>query len=421
MHVTKLNVDNEGQQWVRAYLLGFKPNERGWFVNRDTAFSKVLTALKKPLVLHKEDDGRLDHPAWDSLKSVEANFVNHAKKAIGTIEKILFDKDTDAFYADVRITDPAANNFLKKHKENDIPLPVSPQLVYNSKKENIKDLKDWFFSHLAVVTKGAFGPEAKIIDSCNAVTNGEESCFQNQNASSPFNFCVESALAEAEASATLHSSQFATNDNSKTSMEEVKPQDQVQQQNEPIKTNDSAPSAAVREAPFLKDVPRGQRPEVQQQETVQQEIDYKKAFEEINPQFESLKKQLEAHNKELESIKAEKRKIEFASVIPPQISKFRDKNGAFSQKMYNEHIEEITSPNFDLHKFVSETYSQIADLESKITQPQKQEAKAAYASSPSAQESEIVKVPTLAAEASEKISSVIHSIPQNGKRRGRLV
>jgi hypothetical protein len=158
---------NTGDLWIRSFLINSRVNTRGWSVDPETLPRNVLSIIGKPLVLDRGIDGSINHPIWDSHKSAEANFRAQRNKAIGVAERVFYDKETDSYYADSRITDRKVRDYINSFTDRKLPIPVSPQLVYDSTKEHPNYYKNYEFTHLAIVDKGAYGPEARVLASCN--------------------------------------------------------------------------------------------------------------------------------------------------------------------------------------------------------------------------------------------------------------
>lgn len=90
-----------------------------------------------------------------------------SRDAVGIVKKVFYDKETDSYYADSIVTDPKAKEFINSFHDKKIPIPVSPQIVYDPNKNLPNWYDSWPFSHLAVVDKAAYGPQAAIIGACD--------------------------------------------------------------------------------------------------------------------------------------------------------------------------------------------------------------------------------------------------------------
>jgi hypothetical protein len=176
----RLDSGNNGSKdlWIRSFLINTKYNARGWAVDPSTILQNVYSIVGKPLVLDENPiTGKADHPRWDTHKSAEANLLEQGKKAIGVVEKVFYDKETDSYYADSRVTDPHAREYIRQFHGKKVPIHVSPQLVYDSKTEQPNYYKNWQFVHLAVVDKPAYGPQAQAIGACMVTEKHvEKSC-----------------------------------------------------------------------------------------------------------------------------------------------------------------------------------------------------------------------------------------------------
>jgi hypothetical protein len=110
---------------------------------------------------------------------------NQEKYKIGQIERIYYNKDNDCYYADCKVTDERAKRFINSFIDKHLPIPVSPQILYNPKIEQENYYRDWQLSHLALVPKGAaYGTDARILHVC---TGDSDTCckqFQNTAAAS---------------------------------------------------------------------------------------------------------------------------------------------------------------------------------------------------------------------------------------------
>ena len=175
----RLGTDSKGDLWIRTFLINTRLNKRGWSVAPDTIHKNVLSIIGKPLVIDRDPmTGRIDHPQWNSSKSASANLHEQSKYAIGTVERVYYDKETDSYYADSRITNAAARNYINSlitGTNKKIPIAVSPQLVYDPKTEHPNYYKNWELTHIAIVDNGAYGPQAKAIGTCNG---DSETCQQ---------------------------------------------------------------------------------------------------------------------------------------------------------------------------------------------------------------------------------------------------
>ncbi len=162
-YVERLGDDKKGDLYMRSFLINSRPNARNWSVDPQTIRDNVLSIVGKPVLLDH------DHPVWDTHKSADANISEQSKKAIGKVEKVFYDPNTDSYFADSKIIDPDAKSYIRKFSDKRVPLSVSPQLVYDSRTEQPNYYKKWDFTHLAILdnNKGAYGPQAVVIGTCN--------------------------------------------------------------------------------------------------------------------------------------------------------------------------------------------------------------------------------------------------------------
>jgi hypothetical protein len=191
----RLGSDSSGL-WIRSFLI--KPgtyNSRGWAIDRSTALQNVYSIVGKPLVLSRDPKtGRADHPVWNEKFSAEANVRAQSSDAIGVVKRVYYNEDDDSYYADSLVTDKAAIDYLNGFANKKLPIPVSPQLVYNPNKNLPNYYSNWEFSHLAVVDKAAYGPSAAIVGACEG---NEETCHKKLQRAA-----VITAAASASASAS---------------------------------------------------------------------------------------------------------------------------------------------------------------------------------------------------------------------------
>jgi hypothetical protein len=208
----RLGSDSKGDLWIRSFLINSKPNTRGWAVDPSTIRNNVLSIIGKPLVIDRNPvTQKIDHPQWDSSQSAQANYISQSRKAVGVVEKVFYDAETDSYYADSRVTDPKAKEYINSFKVGNnssgrkVPIPVSPQLVYNPKTESPNYYRDWNFTHLAIVDKGAYGPQAQVIGTCNGEAEVCQQKLQQQAmlaASAPAVAAISAAASSAYAPPT---------------------------------------------------------------------------------------------------------------------------------------------------------------------------------------------------------------------------
>src|SRR5215472_14778558 len=236
---------------VRAFLINSKQNARGWRVNATTLVKNVLSFIKRPLILKRYADGRIDHREWDSSLSASDNFRDQERNAIGHIDRVLYDKDTESYYADINITNPAADNWIRAYNGSKVPIAVSPQIIYDRRKEMPTDIKEWFGSHLAIVGAGAYGPQAVATNLCEGDCPIDLPKHVNASAIEvPVLEWLEAASANFDTSLGASDGQISL---SNMSMTEVTPPGQQT----PAATGPQTSSNSLqqKEAPFIKDVP----------------------------------------------------------------------------------------------------------------------------------------------------------------------
>jgi uncharacterized protein DUF2213 len=166
--IEKLGSNSEGL-WIRSYLLTpGKYNSRGWAVDRSTALQNIQSVFGKPLILYRDPiSGKADHPKYNERYSAQANAQNQAQHAIGVVKRVYYNEDDDSYYADSLITDAKAKEYINSFHDKKLPIPVSPQIVYNPKLNLPNYYRNWELSHLAVVDKAAYGPSAAVIGTCD--------------------------------------------------------------------------------------------------------------------------------------------------------------------------------------------------------------------------------------------------------------
>ena len=196
----RLGTDKDQNVWIRTFLISPFPNKRGWSVDRNTIERNLRkSAHGKPLVF---DAWKQDHPEWDSFKSAEANMKNQEKYKIGTIEKVFYNKENDCYYADCKVTDERAKSFINSFIDKHLPIPVSPQILYNPRFEQENYYRDWQLSHLALVPKGAaYGADARVLHICTG--DSDTCCKQFQNTAATAASVQEKKDKKAAAAASL--------------------------------------------------------------------------------------------------------------------------------------------------------------------------------------------------------------------------
>lgn len=165
-------LDSDGKDlYIRSFLIAPGVyNKRGWAISPDTARQNAYSAVGKPLVLYQNPQtGTPDHPMYNTRKSAEANFVEQSKYKIGTIEKVFYNPNDGAYYADSKISDPHAREYIKKFKGNKLPIYVSPQILWSEDGINKSNYyTNWDVQHLAIVGRSAYDPaQAQVIGLCH--------------------------------------------------------------------------------------------------------------------------------------------------------------------------------------------------------------------------------------------------------------
>jgi hypothetical protein len=479
LYSERLGEDKNGDLWIRSFLINTKRNVRGWRVNHQTIRDRVVSAIKKPITIFRNAfSKKVDHPEWDTKKSADANFKEQAKYAIGTIERVLYDKESDSYYADSKITDPQAKEYIKGFQDKKIPLPVSPQIIYDPKTEQPNYYSNWFFSHLAIVEKGAYGPDAKVLHVCEGDGDTCHNQFQGGDnstaAASASEFCITQALKDASGSIfdTSHVSQSDISDSSQKMAEpmtEVKPDQEAKlkesNNNKPANPNDGLTLTVPfkLETPYFRDAPsinqqareQNLQPETNVTKKAEQQAENKeepkkqgenKEGEEAentdankDQRIADLESQLKKLIKQNEENAVAKRLAEVANAIPWYLPDFLGENGNFSQAKYNKMVEEVAAAPYSLEHIHFMFKPRIDAFEEQFrkstnaipkTQIENQQGVTNAPKSASASAgNEIYKVPapqveqTKAASASSSRNIPTNfgmNVPANGKKPGRL-
>jgi hypothetical protein len=107
--------------WIRSFLITPGVTNK-WYVDRSTILNNIYSIVGKPIILDRNPEtGKPDHPKWNYLKSAQANMIEADKKTIGVVEKVFYNKENDSYYADSKITDPTAREYIKKFHGRKIP------------------------------------------------------------------------------------------------------------------------------------------------------------------------------------------------------------------------------------------------------------------------------------------------------------
>lgn len=369
---------------IRTFLINKQLNGRGWRISAATLARHVLSFVDRPLILKRFANGRVDHREWDSSLSASQNFADQEKYGIGRIAKILHDQTTDDYYADIEITNKHAEDWLRAQRRQNIPIAVSPQIIYDRRKEpNPHNISNWFGSHLAIVNLGAYGPSAIATNLCESAEGCPIDIQKGLDASLDFE------IAAALDAALLDTSQFTSSDSvnhNKMSMIEVRPdgvqqsqqqQQQQQQQNNNNNNNNMLTPTGPKEPAYIRDSPNNrspmpinppipenntldnqQRQDQQNKAPSEQNIDYKQLAEQFKLEndnlktkyqdYESLHTKVNENDKEISKFKAEARERSFRDAIPVFLPEFQDKDGNVDYEKVNAEVKEYVKRNFTI-------------------------------------------------------------------------
>lgn len=462
LYSEKLGEDAKGDLWIRSFLINTKPNKRGWSVNPSTLQKNVVSAIGKPLVLYRTSRGVIDHPEWIGSRSAEANIANQEKYAVGRITRVFYDKEHDNYYVDAKVTDKQAKDYIKSFDGKKIPLPVSPQLTYNLDGVNTsKHYTNWNFTHLAIVEKGAYGPDAKVLHTCEGDGDTCHNQFQStavaSDAAAPsendLGFCKTQALKDASAS-IFDTSHVSQTDKNKTSempepMVEITKDSQNPNQIKTDVVNKQAvnvPSGVESitfnypkpEAPYFRDAPsineqaRQQVKAAQEEnkkisedpnqkkdneqpnkggEEGQQEQNAQSKVAEYEAKISDLEKRVKQLQKDSEQAAVEKRLAQVANAVSQNglaqfLSEFQDDSGKYSTKKYNAKVESLASKPYSIED-IAELYAE------KVSVIEPQIAKSIGAITPeSAAQQMVQQAPTaVAAKASAPSETQVYKVP----------
>lgn len=379
--------------YVRTFLINTHLNGRGWAVNASSLAKHVLSFLKRPLILKRYPDGKIDHREWDSSLSASDNLRAQEQYKIGHIEKVLYDKDTDGYYADVNITNPEVEQWLSSRKASKIPIAVSPQIIYDKRKEsNLADIKNWFGSHLAIVDRGAYGPQAIATNLCTSECPLE----LQKGLDASFDFSIPGALdAAASSFDTSLVASDVSNQYQQMAMIELKPDSGTG--NTTTSGNTPGVLAPVqKEAPFMRDtnsktpVPITNPAEQKPQQEQEKNIDYKQLFEQQKQELEAAKakvaesqtvsERLTEHEKKIAKYEAEGKERAIKDAIPIFLSEFLDKKGQVNNDAIDAKVKDIIKRGFTADDVKYMYAEKVAAFEDAINKPA--ESKAANASNP---------------------------------------
>lgn len=169
---------DNGDLYLKAFLLDSTTNVNGWGVNNATIRENIKTYVGKPFVLQNDFGHPMSNDTYDHHLQYQESF------RIGNIAEIV-EKD-GIFSALIKVTDKtAADGF----KAGTLPLYVSPQIYhYNVGQEPDDNASGWKGTHLALVDQPAYGvKKARVVSQCQ----GQESVCMAQlaNAKIKENHC----------------------------------------------------------------------------------------------------------------------------------------------------------------------------------------------------------------------------------------
>ena len=142
------NKNKPDELWIRHFLIDHTKNKRGWSISKETSQANVLSAIGAPLVLKQDEFSHADHPEFNVHESASINSLEQSKYKIGTIERIWYSKEKDAYFCDSKITDKDAKNSIRCFTDKNIPLEFSPQIVFDSRTEpSDGPYKQWIMLH----------------------------------------------------------------------------------------------------------------------------------------------------------------------------------------------------------------------------------------------------------------------------------
>lgn len=212
MHVAQehkvIKFSENGDLYLRAFLLDASKNENGWKVDSASIDQNIESFVGMPLVLTQE----YDHPKWIEGGLIE-NVKSQLRYAIGQITKIL--KTGSIRDAIIKITDPIARAAIEN---NDIPLFTSPRLAHDPD-DPIDRIKNWLGLHLAIVDKPAFGDKAAVKGACYGAA-AECHIALKEAKKEDCGFCVKTTLLKLVniADASINTSQFTHSEKSQSLM-----------------------------------------------------------------------------------------------------------------------------------------------------------------------------------------------------------
>jgi hypothetical protein len=84
----------------------YSPQNEEQLLNKAVETAVAEGSYEDEYIAENPQTGKPDHPIYDTRKSAEANFQEQSKYKIGTIEKVFYNPNDGAYYADSRVTDP---------------------------------------------------------------------------------------------------------------------------------------------------------------------------------------------------------------------------------------------------------------------------------------------------------------------------
>jgi hypothetical protein len=143
---------------LRVFIM--KNNDLMALANKteSTYKNNIKSVAHKKLVVDSDlSTKRVSSPRWNGLQSASANLQSMDKLAIGDIEdNIIYNHDTDAWYADVTVQDGRIRDYIESFTGKDIPMPTQAQIINKPSKDRSDRYDDWFISGLCVVEKNAY-------------------------------------------------------------------------------------------------------------------------------------------------------------------------------------------------------------------------------------------------------------------------
>jgi len=225
-NVKVLSQAENGDLYLKVFLLGKGKNGNGWSIDDSTFDENVKTAVGKPLVIYQDtglepdrirktpygttigtwyrNKGQYNHPPWDE-HSKEHSLEMLKPFTVGEIKNIAKNQQTGDYWSLVKITDDGLKRIFKENPT--LPFYVSPQLWRLNMNED-KVLKTWELNHLAIVSKPAFGVRATVQGSCSGDAESCTSHFMNASLNLPRDasgaptgcgFCTYKAMKEVAA------------------------------------------------------------------------------------------------------------------------------------------------------------------------------------------------------------------------------